>query len=441
MSASTEHAGNSRVARRPLLGWDLGVAAITVFQSAVVLLEGGHGLTDSFGLASETARVVLVLSPLPLLVVLYLLLGRPALRRGVRDEPLGRDGAVFLSLLLAVLGLAVALAPTHAMLQAVVYPIVWTVTPRYRDAIAWSAATALVVGASMYAGLTALDTSGPLGSSLITMLASFAFAVVMGTWITRVFEQGERFRSVAEQLRDAQSEVSALSEAAGAASERERISRELHDTLTQTLTGLVMLSDQAERSLDAGDPVAARERIGQVRSAARAAVEETRALVATHHPLGDGGLEQAIERIAARMRAETGIAVDCTVESIDCGREQQVVLLRAAQEGLANVRKHSRATAATITLRRGEDPDPRSAPGGTAVLAVSDNGVGPGGDGSGADDADGSGGYGLTGLRDRARHVRGDLWFGPGPHGGARLELRLPLTASAAARPEQRDLA
>ena len=419
--------------------WDTGVVAITLFQSTVVVLDGASGFTSSIEFGSETARILLVLAPLAALVLLYVTLGRSVLRRGIVDAPIGPRGTVFLVLLVGVLACAVFLAPINAIMQALVYPIVWTVANRYRDAVAWSGVTAAAIGAAMYSGLGLAGSAGAFFTALLTLISSFVFAVVMGTWITRVFEQGERFRLVADQLRDAQGEVSALSEAAGAAAERERLSRELHDTLTQTLTGLVMLSEQAERALDAHDTEAARRRITQVASAARAAVGETRALVATTHPLADGGLEQAIERLVARVRAETGISIDCSVEAIDCGREQQVVLLRAAQEGLANVRKHSGATRATVALQLGEDPDPRSEPGGTAVLTVTDNGSGPADPDPGA-----SGGYGLTGLRDRARHVRGDLSFGPGPHGGARLELRLPIAphpggARATPPTEERD--
>lgn len=415
--------------------WDTGVVAITLFQSTVVVLDGASGFTSSLELASDAVRIALVLAPLAVFVLLYVTLGRSVLRRGIVDAPISLRGTVFLVLLVGVLACAVFLAPINAIMQALVYPIVWTVANRYRDAVAWSGVTAAAIGAAMYSGLALAGSSGAFFTALLTLVSSFVFAVVMGTWITRVFEQGERYRRVAEQLREAQGEVSALSEAAGAAAERERLSRELHDTLTQTLTGLVMLGDQAERALESGDPEAARRRIAQVTSAARAAVGETRALVATTHPLADGGLEHAIERLAARTRAETGIAVACSLEPFDCGREQQVVLLRAAQEGLANVRKHARATAATIALRLGDAYGAPASSARVAVLTITDDGVGPGGAGqggadrSGAPSADQVGGYGITGLRDRARHVRGDLSFGPGPSGGARLELRLPITS------------
>ena len=435
MSGAADDTRMSGRAARPrsLRWWDTGVVTIVLFQSVVVVLDGAPGFTSALGIASESARTALVLAPLALLVLLYALIGRRALRRGTEDAPLGPLGALFLVLLIAVLALAVFLAPVNAILQALVYPIVWTVAVRYREAVAWSAATASSIGTTMYAGLALGGASGAVFTALLTMVSSFVFAVVMGTWITRVFEQGERFRLVADQLRQAQGEVSALSEAAGAAAERERLSRELHDTLTQTLTGLVMLSERAERALDVSDLDAARERMAQVTSAARTAVGETRALVATAHPLADGGLEQAIERLVARMRAETGIAVGCAVAPIECGREQQVVLLRAAQEGLANVRAHARATEARVTLRLGESLGPRSAPTRIAVLTVDDNGAGPGE--HAAHDRAG-GGYGITGLRDRARHVRGDLSFGPGPRGGARLELRVPVTSAERSAPE-----
>lgn len=402
--------------RHPLLWWDLGVsvtlAALTLMTRFTARSEPSP---EWAGGVSPAIRAALLLGPLAVFGIIYLALGRRVLRRAMQDETSGA-GVAFLALLLAALAWAVFTEPMYALLQALVYPIVWSIVPRYRDAVLWSAAIALGVSLAMFAGIAQMDPRDGLLSATFTGPLSFAFAVVMGKWITRIYERGEQHRVLAEQLRSSQAEVAALSEEAGAAAERERLSRELHDTLTQTLTGLVMLSEQADRALVAGDAVRARDRLARVSLASRTAVEEARALVATTQPLADGGLEQTLERVAARFAADTGMEVRCEVAPLDLDRERQVVLLRAAQEGLANARKHSRASRVGIVLTEADE--------GGVVLVVEDDGMGP-------DHARSEVGFGLWGLEDRVRAVGGSVAFGPGETGGARLEVRMPEQGAA----------
>ncbi|WP_017792834.1 sensor histidine kinase [Leucobacter salsicius] len=401
--------------RRPLLWWDVGIAGLAL----VLCIPGGAGALDW----SDTAegwggRLALNLGVLAAFVLLYVVLGRGALLRGICDEqPTGRSFAYLASLVL-VLGVATAVEPSYASLQALAHPITWIIVVRYRNAIIWSALLASAVGIGSGIAYVRVGIEDPIWTALVIAGISFGFSVILGTWITRIFAQSERYRAIADELRRTQREVAALSTEAGAAQERERLSRELHDTLTQTLAGLVMLSEQATRAFDAGDQGRARDRLERVESAAREAVAEARALVATTQPLGDGGLEAAIARVASRMRADTGLAIDCVIEPVALDREAQVVLLRAAQEGLANARKHARATRVDVTLS--------NEPNGGAHLSIADDGVGPG-------DLAHADGFGLSGLAERVRAVGGEVQFGPGQRGGALLQVRLPGSGGGAA--------
>ena len=88
------------------------------------------------------------------------------------------------------------------------------------------------------------------------------------------------------------------------------------------------------------------------------------------------------------------------------------MLLRAAQEGLSNVRRHAGASAVALAVEADADE---------VVLRVSDDGVGPGG----ADD--GAGGYGLAAMASRLREVGGRVRLSPGEHGrGSVLVVRVP---------------
>lgn len=408
---------------RPLMWWDTaaGLTLAVLGTLGVHTVVGGNPLWA--GDAPPGARLALAMLPLAAFAALYFGLGRAALGRASRGAMTRATDRAFLPLLVVVLVCAVFTEPNYALLQALAYPVAWIIARCYRDAVLWSAAIALGAGLGMFAGLATANAAAGLTAALIQTPLSFVFAVAMGTWITRLSVRGDRYRELAEQLRNSQAEVAALSAAAGAATERERLSRELHDTLTQTLTGLVMLSEQAERALDAGDAGRARDRLDRVSAAAREAVTEARALVANTQPLGDGGLRAAIERVAARLRADTELRVECELETVQLDREREVVMLRAAQEGLSNARRHSRAKRVGVSLSdRG---------GAGAVLLVEDDGVGPGATG------DGPAGFGLSGLGDRVRAVGGEVRFAAGAAGGSRLEVRLPATGGAgAADPE-----
>ncbi|MGO3146763.1 MAG: sensor histidine kinase [Leucobacter sp.] len=398
------------IASRALRWWDLAFAAVLAFVVIVAVLDGVAGDPHWAASLATGWRTAILLTPALLVAILYVALGRAVLREGMGDLPLSTRGGTFLTLLMLVLAVGTFSDPMYAMLQAIAYPLVWTIAVDYRRAVLWCLAVAFAVGAGMYLGLVTLNAGTALVSSLTTAVISLVFAIAMGTWISRIHAKGETYRELAEQLRSSQNEVAALSEAAGAATERERISRDLHDTLTQTLAGLVMLSEQTERALDARDEVRARDRLARVESAARAAVAEARALVATTQPIGEGGLVRAIERVAASLREDTGLDVDCALAQVSLEREREVVMLRAVQEGLANARKHAQARSVVVTLTEIGV--------GGALLVVDDDGVGPG---LGTRE----GGFGLTGLADRVRSVGGEVRFGGRSSGGSRLEIEL----------------
>jgi signal transduction histidine kinase len=150
---------------------------------------------------------------------------------------------------------------------------------------------------------------------------------------------------------------------------------------------MVMLAQRARQETDAA---ARATQLTQLEESAREALTETRALVADGAPASlDAGLVPAVERLAARFTQETGIVVTLDVDDVAADRTTEVVMLRCTQEALANVRKHSGATAATVTLASGS-------------LTISDNG-------HGFDPDAPTAGYGLSGMRDRLALAGGSL--------------------------------
>jgi signal transduction histidine kinase len=217
-------------------------------------------------------------------------------------------------------------------------------------------------------------------------------------------------RAVIAELEEARASLATLSHRAGVLAERERLAREIHDTLAQGFTSVVVLLELAESDVDT-DPAAARRRLVAARDTARQNLAEARGLVAALAPadLQAAPLPEALGRLTDRFGAETGLAARFEV----CGDPQplpankEVVLLRSAQEALANVRKHAGAGSVTVTLRFSPDG---------AVLTVAD-------DGAGFDPAAPTAGFGLAGMRRRVEEIGGALSIHSGP-GGTTAEVR-----------------
>ncbi len=232
------------------------------------------------------------------------------------------------------------------------------------------------------------------------------FAIAVGAFITGLVHQGEQRRRLIDELTAAQSERDEAQRAADVAAERERLAREIHDTLAQDFTSVVMLAQAARAALAGGDQGAADRRLGQIDDAAREGLAEARALVAAMQPAALDGrsLDDALRRLVTRFEAETGVRTTFRAGGHPPGGRsagEDVVLLRAAQEALANVARHAGATTVEVRLA-GE-------PGGT-TLAVSD-------DGRGFDPGAPAAGYGLEGMRARATEAGGGVEVVTGPAG------------------------
>jgi len=300
--------------------------------------------------------------------------------------------------LIVLVGLVGAGAwPAFAFWQAIAYPLIWSITPGLRNALVANVALALAIGIGY-----AVSSRSPVEALVVESL-SLGFSIVMGLWITRIATLSEQRRRLAADLQAAQHDLEALGREAGIAAERERLARELHDTIAQSLTGVVMLAERSrKRHPEDGD-------LAVLEETAREALGETRGLVAAGAPVPlTDGLAAAVEALASRFERETGVRVTASVHA-EVPRPLEVVLLRCAQEALANVRKHARAARVDLTVLA-DGPD--------VVLVVADDGVGLAGPTAG--------GFGIAGMRDRVALVGGSMTLTDREGGGARVTVRIP---------------
>jgi signal transduction histidine kinase len=388
---------------RALRWWDAGAGA-----STLVLLV----LIASTDTGSSVGSRPLALASTGLFAVLWLFLARPVVRRD--DERLGGAAVAVAAAAAVVGGLAVAGSPQLAVLQAFLMPLLWTVLPTTRSAITANVVLCLTISAGFVVSL------GWSRDTLVTAATSeglsLLFSIALGLWITAIARTGAERGRLLDELRAAQDELATRHREAGTVAERERLAREIHDTVAQSLTGLVMLSQQARSSVAAGDAAAGIAQLELMEASARDALTDARTLVAATASSGldSGDLADALRRLVGRFSRESGVAVTVEVEQgLTLPRDLQVVVIRAAQEALANVRQHSGSRSAHVALARGAGTD--------IVLSVRD-------EGRGFDPAAARDGFGLDGLDERLRLAGGRLEVVSlvGEAGGTTVTAHLP---------------
>jgi signal transduction histidine kinase len=208
---------------------------------------------------------------------------------------------------------------------------------------------------------------------------------------------------------------------AGIQDERQRMAREIHDTLAQGLIGIVTQLQAAEQAGD--DPAGWRRHFAAATGLARESLSEARRSVHAlrPEPLQTARLSEALADVAGRWSALHGIAVQVTTTGTarPMEAEAEVALLRTAQEALANVAKHARASRVGVTLSYMEDE---------VALDVRDDGKGfePAGLGR----SSGGGGFGLVAMRQRIEGLSGTLQVESEPGVGTAISARVPAASA-----------
>ena len=194
--------------------------------------------------------------------------------------------------------------------------------------------------------------------------------------------------------------------------ERQRLARELHDSVTQALYGVTLYTEAAIRQLAAGDADTVREHLRDVRLTAKEALGEMRLLLFELRPplLEEHGLPAALRARLAGVEARSGLVTEAQIdESVRLPAVIEQDFYRIAQEALNNVLKHARASRVRVLLEAAD---------GRVRLEVTDDGVG-------FEPAGASGGLGLAGIRERADRLGATLQVDSGPGAGTRIVVEV----------------
>jgi signal transduction histidine kinase len=260
--------------------------------------------------------------------------------------------------------------------------------------------------------LSSLGEEVPLGPEELDLLTAFAQQVAASLDSARLYqalqEREVQLEKLIRQLVNAQE------------GERQRIARELHDETGQKLTALAMGLAAVESRLDSDDFASVGGLVRNLRDVADQAMIELRNVMSNLRPaqLDDLGLVPALRWYVGQFAArhpELHVTLNADRLPQRLSPEYETVMFRVAQEALTNVVRHAYATQVTVALAQG---------GAGVCLQVCDNGVGF--DVNAPVSSEGSGGWGLMGIRERVALVGGRCTVMSQPRQGTRLVVELP---------------
>lgn len=322
---------------------------------------------------------------------------------------------IWLSVLGAVWLVLLALTQDGVWLAFPLFFIQLHLLPRY-----WGVAAVAFTTVAAIGGFGWHQHAPGIGMLIGPVLgAAFAVATVLG--YQALYRENEQRRRLLDQLTATRHDLAAAERTAGVLAERERLAREIHDTLAQGLSSIQLLLRAAERTL-AADSSPALVHVERAREAAVDNLAEARRFVRDWSPpdLEAGSLPTALHRLCETTSAETGMAVHCHIsgDPIALPTAQEIALWRIAQSALANTTQHAAAQRVELTLSymdtevaldvvddgRGFDP-----------AEVPTPGTGPGGTG-----------FGLAAMRARARSLGGSFVIESAEHAGTAIAVTLP---------------
>lgn len=287
--------------------------------------------------------------------------------------------------------------------------------------------TGLIWAAALHAIVLAVNWRHP-GDEMFTpesravvVVAMMVVSAILSGSMAKAGRDKDRIQSLLTELSDTHARLQRYARQAefvATAAERERIARELHDSLGHRLTVSVVQLEGADRLLEL-EPQRVAGMIGTVRSQLTTGLEELRqTLLSLHgHSVDRDSLLHSLRQTVDKFAEATGIACHRQLPERLPGSlsdEQCVAIYRVVQETLTNAQKHAEAVNVWVELEMGE---------GSLTLRVRNDGR--------DFDASGSSGYGLQGLRERAARLGGALCVTAAAEGGTLAVFSLPIGEGA----------
>lgn len=288
-----------------------------------------------------------------------------------------------------LLGGLIFLNPTAMMLGAMYYPILFTRMP-----IRWAISSASVLTLGLLVAFIAIFNIDSESLPTIVTVTGLILggAITIGTFINSLIVQSSDRQRLINELSQTRASLLKVEREAGILAERQRLAREIHDTLAQDFTSIIVHLTAAKL----GGSESATPHIQQAEQTARDGLDEARRIVWAMRPeqLEHSTLVESIEEFAARWSVENSVRVNTAITGAPrpLGPERDAALLRVTQEALNNVKKHANASRVDITLSYMAD---------LVALDIVDDGIGF--------EEKENRGFGLKTMRERVEELRGTL--------------------------------
>ena len=284
-----------------------------------------------------------------------------------------------------------------------------------RSAMAW--VTVLVL--ATFAGQT-VQFGWPNGLSYTLLyVAGLVFVAAYSALTIQAEESRRRSERLLAELQEAHQELQVYAGQAqelAIAKERNRLARDLHDSVAQALYGLTLQTEAASRQLAAGRLEKVAGYLGEIRQSAQHSLQEARLLIFELRPpiLEQEGLAAALKARLEDVEARSGLQTQLNLDELERLPDAvETGLYRIAQECLNNILKHAQADQVILNVRRDLN---------RVTLEIID-------DGNGFDPALArqQGGMGLEGMQARAEQIGGQLSIQSAAGAGTRVKVEVPL--------------
>lgn len=318
--------------------------------------------------------------------------------------------------LLLALPLFVGMGVLQSPLQLFLFLAYWQIFSLLP--VVWAVIVSMMLTMGQSWAAQGFGWQAPITSSTGWALAIGATAIsaLLAGFITSIVAQSQQRQQLLDDLQATRQQLASSERLAGVMQERQRLAGDVHDTIAQDFTSIVMHLETADASLAADHP--ATPSIHAARDAARQGLGEARRMVHALLPdvLGETTLVTAMATHVARWSRESGMDATFAVDGdpVPMPRDLEVTMFRALQESLANVRRHAHASSVAVTLSCLDDE---------VILDVGDNGIG-------VHPETPVGGVGLETMRHRVQQWHGTVTIESEPGEGTVCSVAIPIPAS-----------
>lgn len=316
-------------------------------------------------------------------------------------------GALYLVPGWAIWAGLISLTADSLLLVGLFFPLVFSRFP-----IRWAAGMTFFQTMGLYFLYISLYPTRRWFPILLLILGLLAITTIIGAFISSIIKQSTDRQRLIDELTRSRADLMRVEREAGRLHERQRLARDIHDTLAQHFTSIIMHLAAAKHS----NFETVQTQAQQAEGAAREGLDEIRRIVWDMQPeqIEKASLIEAVEELAARWSAENGVQVKMNMTGTPrpLASSAETALLRIVQEAMHNINKHAQAKNVNITFSFMED---------IFVMDIAD-------DGQGFVPSKIRNGFGMKTMRDRAEELSGTLTIESEQGMGTAIAVSIPVS-------------